>query len=209
MNLIDEVLNGVVLLESRSFRDERGYVFVSSNTQTFTAVGISETVVQDNHAGSVRGTFRGLHYQSATPQAKLIQVLIGEILDVVVDLRRESPTFGRWHSWILDASLHRALWVPAGFAHGFVTRSEWSEIAYKCTAHYDPASEVTIRWDDADLAIDWQLADGQPPCVSAKDARGVAFRAAPTFLCQACATSAGEQVTAHCPRTPPTASTTA
>ena len=179
MRVIDEALHGVKLLEPRIFRDPRGYFLESWNAMTFRACGIDASFVQDNHSGSVRGTLRGLHYQSLVQQGKLVRVLTGEILDVAVDVRRASPTFGQWRSWILDAASHRMLWIPTGFAHGFVARSEWAEVAYKCTAPYDAASEVSIRWDDPALAIDWQLGTGDVPRLSPKDAAGLSFADAP------------------------------
>jgi len=163
------------------FRDARGIFFETWNAEVFARNGIPDTFVQDNQSGSIRGTLRGLHYQSRVPQGKLLRVLAGEILDVVVDLRRSSASFGQWRSWRLDAGGHQLLWVPEGFAHGFIALSEWAEIAYKCTAPYHAASEVSIRWDDACLAIDWQIPPGIEPLLSEKDAAGLAFRDAPMF----------------------------
>jgi dTDP-4-dehydrorhamnose 3,5-epimerase len=179
MKVIDAALDGLMLLEPRVFPDDRGFFLESWNAATFRTLGIEAAFVQDNHSGSVRGTLRGLHYQSAVPQGKLVRVLAGEILDVAVDIRPGSPTFGQWRAWRLDAVRHRMLWVPRGFAHGFLALAEWVEVAYKCDAPYHRDSEVSIRWDDPEIGIDWGLAEVGTPRLSPKDAAGVTLREAP------------------------------
>jgi dTDP-4-dehydrorhamnose 3,5-epimerase len=164
----------VLLLEPRVFEDSRGVFFESFNEKVFSdAVGRSVTFVQDNHSLSHRHVLRGLHYQIQHPQGKLVRVAVGAVFDVAVDIRRGSPTFGRWVGEILSAENRRQLWIPEGFAHGFVVLSERAEFLYKTTDYWAPGAERCIRWNDPDLAIDWGV-DGQP-IVSAKDAQGLAL----------------------------------
>lgn len=174
-------LSGVLLLEPKVFGDERGFFFESWNARRFAELtSCTEPIVQDNHSRSVRGVLRGLHYQlPPKAQGKLVRVVAGEILDVVVDLRRSSATFGRWNSSVLSAQNKRQLWVPAGFAHGFVVRSDSADVQYKVTRGYAPEAEACIRWDDPDLAVDWQLHGA--PVLSTKDRAGLALKSAPTF----------------------------
>ena len=172
-------LPGVFILEPRLFGDERGFFFESYNQQTMAEAGIMEAFVQDNHSSSRRNVLRGLHYQVKQPQGKLVRVVEGEILDVAVDLRRSSPSFGRWEAVPLSAENKRMLWIPSGFAHGFCVKSEQAQVLYKATDFYAPARERTLIWNDPQLNIDWQL-EGDP-IVSAKDQRGVALRDAETF----------------------------
>jgi len=172
-------LPGVFVLEPRVFGDERGFFFESYNERAMAQVGIHEKFLQDNHSCSSRNVLRGLHYQVKQPQGKLVRVVEGEILDVAVDLRRSSPTFGHWQGARLSAENKRMLWVPVGLAHGFRVISERAQVLYKATDFYAPEHERTIAWNDPDLNIDWEL-DG-PPTVSAKDQRGVAFHDAETF----------------------------
>lgn len=179
MRIVERFLGGAALLEPRLFRDERGFFLEAWNERTLTALGLAHSFVQDNHSGSISRTLRGLHYQWAVPQGKLVRVVAGTVLDVAVDLRPGSSTFGRWSAWELDAASHRQLWIPPGFAHGFLVQSDWAEVLYKCTAPYDPMSEVTIRWDDPTLAIDWRLPPGIEPLLSAKDRAGVSLADAP------------------------------
>ncbi|MDX1607105.1 MAG: dTDP-4-dehydrorhamnose 3,5-epimerase, partial [Candidatus Competibacterales bacterium] len=147
----------VVLLEPKVFGDDRGYFFEAFNAERFAAVtGCTKTFVQDNQSRSARGVLRGLHYQIGDhPQDKLVRVLEGEIFDVAVDIRRGSPTFGQWVGEYLSAQNKRQLWVPVGFAHGFIVTSEHAEVLYKVTDRYDPEGERSIRWDDPELAIEW------------------------------------------------------
>jgi dTDP-4-dehydrorhamnose 3,5-epimerase len=172
----------VILLEPKVFGDERGFFLESWNRRGFAALGIDRDFVQDNHSRSAQGILRGLHYQTEHTQGKLVRVVAGEVFDVAVDMRRASPSFGRWVGYTLSAANRRMLWVPPGFAHGFyVTSPEGAEFLYKCTDYYDPAHEVSVRWDDPSIGIDWPLVDGRAPALSAKDAAGLAFGAAPAF----------------------------
>ncbi len=180
MNLIRTELPEVLILEPKVFGDERGFFYESFNARAFAeATGLQPEFVQDNHSRSQRGVLRGLHYQIQQPQGKLVRVSHGEVLDVAVDIRRSSPTFGKSVTVRLSAENKRQLWVPQGFAHGFVVLSEYAEFLYKTTDYYAPAFERCIRWDDPQLAIDWQL-DGQPQ-LSAKDLAGVALQDAELF----------------------------
>jgi len=172
-------LPGVFILEPRVFSDERGFFFESYNQRTMAEAGILEDFVQDNHSSSRRNVLRGLHYQVTQAQGKLVRVVEGEILDVAVDLRRSSPSFGRWEAVHLSAENKRMLWIPTGFAHGFCVKSERAQVLYKATDFYAPARERTVIWNDPQLKIDWEL-EGEP-IVSAKDQRGVALRDAETF----------------------------
>ena len=170
----------VLLVEPKVFGDDRGFFFESFNERAFNqAAGREVRFVQDNHSRSSKNVLRGLHYQVQQAQGKLVRVVHGEVFDVAVDIRRGSPTFGQWVGEVLSAENKRQLWVPEGFAHGFVTLSESAEFLYKTTDFWAPQFERCIRWDDSDLAIDWRL-DGQP-LVSAKDAVGLALRDAETF----------------------------
>jgi dTDP-4-dehydrorhamnose 3,5-epimerase len=172
-------LPGVVILEPRVFGDERGFFLESFNEKAFAELGITQQFVQDNHSGSRRNVVRGLHYQIRQPQGKLVRVVQGEVLDVAVDVRRSSATFGRWEAVRLSGENKRMLWIPVGFAHGFRVLSESAQVLYKATDYYAPEHERTVAWNDPELKIDWQL-EGEP-IVSAKDQRGVALRDAETF----------------------------
>ncbi|MGD8913340.1 MAG: dTDP-4-dehydrorhamnose 3,5-epimerase [Candidatus Thiodiazotropha sp.] len=169
MKVIPQKIPEVLLLEPSVFEDERGFFYESYNQRAFDeAVGQPVTFVQDNHSGSVKGTLRGLHYQLAPhSQGKLVRITAGEVFDVAVDIRRGSPNFGQWVGEYLSAENRRQLWIPLGFAHGFLVTSEEAEFQYKCTDFYAPDYEASIRWDDPDLSIDWPLA--RAPLVSAKD----------------------------------------
>jgi dTDP-4-dehydrorhamnose 3,5-epimerase len=180
MNLVRTELPEVLILEPKVFGDERGFFFESFNARAFAeATGLQPEFVQDNHSRSQRGVLRGLHYQVQQPQGKLVRVSHGEVLDVAVDIRRSSPNFGKSVTVRLSAENKRQLWVPEGFAHGFVVLSDYAEFLYKTTDYYAPAFERSIRWDDPDLAIDWQF-DGTPQ-LSAKDLAAVALRDAELF----------------------------
>jgi dTDP-4-dehydrorhamnose 3,5-epimerase len=176
---ISTSLPGVFILKPRVFGDERGFFLESYNERALAELGIEERFVQDNHSSSQRNVLRGLHYQVKQVQGKLVRAVVGEILDVVVDLRRSSPTFQGWQTVRLSGENKRMLWVPAGFAHGFRVTSEQAQVLYKTTDYYAPEHERTLAWNDPDLKIDWEL-DGEP-IVSAKDQRGVFLRAAETF----------------------------
>jgi len=172
-------LPGVFVLEPRLFSDERGFFFESYNQRVMAELGIAESFVQDNHSCSGRNVLRGLHYQVKQPQGKLVRVAEGEILDVAVDLRRSSPTFGRWEAVRLSGDNKRTLWIPSGFAHGFYVTSEKAHVLYKATDFYAPEHERTLSWNDPDVNIDWGLES--EPIVSAKDRAGAALRNAETF----------------------------
>jgi dTDP-4-dehydrorhamnose 3,5-epimerase len=176
---ISTSLPGVIVLEPRVFGDERGFFFESYNQRAMADVGITQTFVQDNHSLSSRNVLRGLHYQVKHPQGKLVRVAEGEILDVAVDLRRSSATFGQSEAVRLSGENHRMLWIPVGFAHGFRVLSEKAHVLYKATDFYAPQHERTLAWNDPQLQINWEL-DGAPT-VSAKDQRGIAFADAETF----------------------------
>lgn len=167
----------VRLIEPQVFVDARGFFLESWNAERYAEAGIAATFVQDNHSGSVRHVLRGLHYQLRRPQGKLVRVIAGAVFDVAVDVRPDSPHFGRWVGAELSAANRHLLWVPPGFAHGFCVLSEQAEVLYKCTTHYAPADERAIRWDDPQLAIDWPLA-GRAPILSPKDAAAPTLAAA-------------------------------
>jgi dTDP-4-dehydrorhamnose 3,5-epimerase len=184
MNVSRTDIPDVVVLEPKVFGDARGFFLESYNERAFeAAVGGHWSFVQDNHSRSSRGVLRGLHYQIEQPQGKLVRVVSGSVLDVAVDLRRSSPSFGSWVAVELSADNHRQLWIPPGFAHGFLVLSESADFLYKTTDFYAPQHERCILWDDPRLGIDWQLArlDGQRPRLSAKDLAGAAFEQAEVF----------------------------
>ena len=165
----------VLLIEPKVFGDDRGFFFESFNLRAFReATGLTVDFVQDNHSKSARNVLRGLHYQVEQPQGKLVRVVQGEVFDVAVDIRKNSPTYGQWAGAILSAENKHQFWVPAGLAHGFLVLSETAEFLYKTTDYYAPAHERCIAWNDPGLAIDWPLAGS--PVLSAKDAQGMAFR---------------------------------
>lgn len=170
---------GAVILEPRVFSDDRGFFLESYSERTFAEFGIEDKFVQDNHSRSQRGVLRGLHYQVEKPQGKLVRVVSGEVLDVFVDLRKSSPTFGRWHSAKLSADNKLQAWIPAGLAHGFYVLSESADVLYKTTEFYYPELERTIVWSDEDLKIGWGIAG--EPLVSQKDRGGVRLRDAEVF----------------------------
>jgi dTDP-4-dehydrorhamnose 3,5-epimerase len=170
MKKVETTLPGVLILEPRVFHDDRGFFLEGYNQRTFAELGIHEKFVQDNHSYSSRNVLRGLHYQIQQPQGKLVRVITGEILDVVVDLRRSSPTLGRGESFRLSGENKRMLWIPVGFAHGFRVISQTAHVTYKTTDFYSPQYERTVAWNDPVLHIEWQL-DGEP-VVSDKDRHG-------------------------------------
>jgi dTDP-4-dehydrorhamnose 3,5-epimerase len=171
----------VVVVEPQLFGDERGFFMETWHADKFAAAGIATSFVQDNHSRSAQGILRGLHYQVEHAQGKLLRVVQGEVFDVAVDVRRSSPTFGRWVGVTLSAENRRQVWVPPGFAHGFYVTSVSADVVYKCTDVYSPAYERALRWDDADLGIAWPLVGGKAPTLSAKDAAGLRLRDAETF----------------------------
>ena len=168
----------VLLIEPRLFGDDRGFFFESFNQRAFNqATGLDLQFVQDNHSRSARHVLRGLHYQLAQPQGKLVRVVKGEVFDVAVDIRPDSETFGKWIGEELCGDQRSSLWIPEGFAHGFVVLSEEADVLYKTTEFYSPENERCIRWDDNDLDVEWPLS-GKAPLVSAKDAAGISFKIA-------------------------------
>jgi dTDP-4-dehydrorhamnose 3,5-epimerase len=178
MNVHKTPISGALILEPKVFEDDRGFFLESYSERTFAEIGITQRFVQDNHSCSKRGVLRGLHYQVEKVQGKLVRVVSGEVLDVFVDLRRSSPTFGRWHSAKLSDLNRRMAWVPVGFAHGFYVLSDFAHVLYKSTELYYPEWERTILWNDSDLGINWEA---NSPLLSAKDQRGTPFRDAETF----------------------------
>jgi dTDP-4-dehydrorhamnose 3,5-epimerase len=181
MQIIATPLDGVLIIEPKVFGDARGFFFESFNARNFEALtGVRANFVQDNHSRSGRGVLRGLHYQIRQPQGKLVRVISGEVFDVAVDMRKSSPTFGQWYGHRLSAENKLQLWVPAGYAHGFVVLSESADFLYKTTDYWAPEFERCIAWNDPDLAIDWSL-EGLTPLVSGKDAQGGSFRNAEVF----------------------------
>lgn len=181
MKVITTALPEVLILEPQVFGDERGFFYESFNARRFAeATGVTREFVQDNHSRSARGVLRGLHYQLRQAQGKLVRVSAGEVYDVAVDVRRSSANFGKWVGVHLSAENKRQLWVPEGFAHGFLVLSEYAEFLYKTTDYYAPAHERCIHWDDPQLAIDWPL-EGLTPQLSAKDQQGLSLGEAETF----------------------------
>jgi dTDP-4-dehydrorhamnose 3,5-epimerase len=176
MNVEPTRLPGVVVVSPRVYRDPRGFFMETWNRERYADAGLPTGFVQDNLSESGRGVLRGLHYQHPGAQGKLLQVLRGEIYDVAVDIRRGSPTFGQWVGVVLSGENQRQIYVPEGYAHGFVVTSESALFSYKCTAPYRPQSEGTVLWDDPDLGIDWPVAD---PLLSAKDRAGLPLKDIP------------------------------
>jgi len=180
LNIIHSAIPDVILIEPAVFRDERGFFFESYQRQRFAEIGIPFEFVQDNHSKSVQGVLRGLHYQIRQPQGKLVRVVVGEIFDVAVDIRKGSPTFGQWVGDYLSAENKRMIWIPPGFAHGFLVTSPEAEVIYKTTDYYAPQWERTIAWNDPALNIRWPL-ENISPIISAKDAAGSLLVNAETF----------------------------
>jgi len=181
MNFLPTSLPEVLIVEPRLFGDARGFFMETYHREKFHRGGITAEFVQDNHSGSRQGILRGLHYQIRQPQGKLVRVVSGRVFDVAVDIRRSSPTFGRWVGVELSAQNKRQLWIPEGFAHGFYVLSEWAEVVYKATDLYAPEWDRSIRWDDPDIGIAWPLLDGRPPLLSHKDAAAPFLREAEVF----------------------------
>ena len=181
MKTIATAIADVLILEPKVFGDARGFFFESFNQSAFhQATGLDVAFVQDNHSRSAQGVLRGLHYQIEQAQGKLVRVVRGAVFDVAVDLRKASATFGQWVGVELSEDNKRQLWIPPGFAHGFLTLSESAEFLYKTTDYYAPKFECCIAWDDPKLAVEWPLA-GKRPLISAKDQAGLAFEGAPVF----------------------------
>lgn len=183
MNCIRTALADVCILEPKVFGDARGFFYESFNARAFeAATGLNPTFVQDNHSKSAKGVLRGMHYQLQQPQGKLVRVVQGEVFDVVVDIRRSSPTFGKWVGVNLSAENQRQLWVPVGFAHGFLVLTETAEFLYKTTDYYAPPHERSILWNDPEIGIEWPAIQGlAAPALSGKDAAAKRFREAEVF----------------------------
>ena len=180
MNVIKTKIPDVLIIEPQVFGDDRGFFLESFNEKVWQQVtGITKPFVQDNHSRSSKGVLRGLHYQIKQPQGKLVRCVVGEVFDVTVDLRRNSETFGQWVGDYLSADNKRQLWIPEGFAHGFLVLSDFAEFLYKTTDYYAPEYERCIRWDDPTLAIDWP--DGLTPVLSVKDSQASEFLSAEYF----------------------------
>lgn len=173
MNFTPTTIPGVMQIEPIVFEDPRGFFMETYQQDKFTKAGIGFNFVQDNHSRSIQGTLRGLHYQIRHAQGKLVRVVAGKVFDVAVDLRRSSPTFGKWEGCILSADNKMQLWLPPGFAHGFYTISDWAEVFYKATDFYSPEEERSIIWNDPTISIDWPIIPGQPPTLSKKDLEGI------------------------------------
>jgi len=180
MQIVEKALNGVVLLEPKVFGDERGFFMETFNECVFRELtGVTLDFVQDNHSRSARNVLRGLHYQIQQPQGKLVRVVSGSVFDVAVDMRRSSPTYGQWFGAELSAQNKRQLWVPPGFAHGFVVTSDTADFLYKTTDYWAPEFERSLAWNDPTVAVAWPL-DGEP-LLSAKDKSGAAFGVAESY----------------------------
>lgn len=180
MNMIKADIRDVLILEPRVFGDERGFFYESFNQRLWQEkTGLQTTFVQDNHSRSLKNVLRGLHYQIQQPQGKLVRVVRGTVFDVAVDIRRSSPSFGQWVGVELSAENKRMMWIPEGFAHGFLVLSDFAEFLYKTTDYWAPQYERTIIWNDPDLAIAWPLQN--QPILSAKDAQGTLFKKAEIF----------------------------
>lgn len=180
MKLVATGIEGLTVIEPRVFGDDRGFFMESWNRRVFAELGLDFEFVQDNHSRSARGVLRGLHYQQPNPQGKLVRVTSGRAWDVAVDLRAGSATYGKWAGVELSAQNKRMYWVPAGFAHGFVSLEDGTDFLYKCTASYDPENEHSLMWNDPEIGIDWPL-EGFEPQLSAKDGAGKPLRAVEPF----------------------------
>lgn len=181
MEVISLDIPDLLVIKPAIISDDRGLFYESYNSRKFLEAGIEATFVQDNHSGSKRNTLRGLHYQIKQSQGKLISVLEGRIFDVAVDLRKSSPTFGKWAAREISAENREQLWIPMGFAHGFLVLSEWAEVLYKVTDFYAPEWDRTLLWNDPDVGITWPLEEGELPLLSDKDANGLRFEDADLF----------------------------
>ncbi|SFS07953.1 dTDP-4-dehydrorhamnose 3,5-epimerase [Dyella sp. OK004] len=177
MKVIETSLPGVAVIEPQVFGDARGYFYESYNKAKYREAGITAEFVQSNVSRSAKGVLRGLHYQWPNPQGKLVSVLEGEVFDVAVDVRRNSPTFGQWAGVMLSAENKRHFWIPEGFAHGFCVVSDFATFAYQCTALYDQAADAGVRWNDADIGIDWPLTN---PLLSGKDEKAPLLKEVPS-----------------------------
>lgn len=182
LQVTQTAIHDVLLIEPKVFGDERGWFTESFNAQDFSgATGLDVNFVQDNHSFSRQSTLRGMHYQLEKTQGKLVRVVSGSVYDVVVDLRKNSPTYSKWIGLELSAENHKQLWIPAGLAHGFLVLSPTAEFLYKTTDYYHPQSEVCLAWDDPSVAIQWPLASGVTPSLNTKDLAGLSWEEVPKF----------------------------
>ncbi|MBY6018285.1 dTDP-4-dehydrorhamnose 3,5-epimerase [Ferrimonas balearica] len=181
MKFIETHIADVVIIEPKVFGDDRGFFMETFRTEEFNQHCAVREFVQENHSKSAKGVLRGLHYQTENTQGKLVRVVSGAVFDVAVDMRESSPTFGQWVGVELSAENKRQLWVPEGFAHGFYVMTDGAEFVYKCTDVYNPNAEVSLRWDDPSVNIEWPIPAGEQPSLSAKDAEGLLFQDAPKF----------------------------
>lgn len=181
MDFVKTEIPDVILLQPKVFGDDRGFFLETYREDQSLKFGIGPRFVQDNHSGSGQGILRGLHYQIQHPQGKLVRAVAGEIFDVAVDIRKDSPTFGKWVGVILSAQNRLQLWIPPRFAHGFYVMSEWAEVFYKATDYYAPEFERSLLWNDPSLNINWPVKDGQAPILSEKDQFGKPFLEAECF----------------------------
>ncbi len=181
MQIIKTSIPETFIIEPKVFGDERGFFMETYQAKKFIEFGISSDFVQDNHSGSGRGILRGLHYQIQHAQGKLVRVVSGSVFDVAVDIRKSSPTYGKWVGTTLSAENKYMFWIPAGFAHGFYVTSDWADIIYKATAYYAPEWERSILWNDPDIGITWPLLNNTPPILSSKDVNALLFKDAEKY----------------------------
>jgi dTDP-4-dehydrorhamnose 3,5-epimerase len=181
MEFVPTRLPDVIVIRPKVFEDPRGFFTDTWHRKRFEQEGIDANFVQDSHSGSAAGTMRGLHYQIKHAQGKLIRVVKGEAFDVAVDIRRSSPDFGQWTAEVLSADNRKMIWIPPGFAHGFLVLSKTAEFEYKCTDYYAPEHERTLQWDDPDIGIDWPLLEAEKPLLSDKDALGLPLKDAEVY----------------------------
>ncbi len=181
MKVLETSIRDVKIIEPQVFGDERGFFLETFRDDWFKENVADVTFIQDNHSKSTQGILRGMHYQLEQTQGKLVRVTSGEVYDVAIDMRKNSPSYGQWFGTLLSADNKRQLWVPAGFAHGFYVTSESAEFVYKCTDYYAPRHEVSVKWDDPSLEIDWPILPNTKPSLSEKDENGLLFKDAPSF----------------------------
>ena len=175
MNVVETGIEGLVIIEPQVFGDDRGFFMETWQASKFEALGLPSRFVQDNHSRSKKGILRGLHIQTQNTQGKLVRVIHGEVYDVAVDLRKDSPTYGEWRGVYLSAENKNMFWVPEGFAHGFYVTSETADFVYKCTDYYAPEHDLSIAWNDPELAIEWPLLEKTAPLLSEKDKNAISF----------------------------------
>ena len=181
MKVVDTAIPDVKIIEAQVFGDERGFFMETFRASILDELTGGKPFVQDNHSKSAQGILRGLHYQTQQTQGKLVRVVQGAVFDVAVDMRKNSPTFGKWVGEVLSAENKKQLWVPEGFAHGFYVMTESAEFVYKCTDYYAPEFDCSLKWNDPEVGIEWPLVDGKQPILSDKDENGKSFSEADTF----------------------------